>query len=195
MSDKEIGNEALEQMLSAMEFTTPSLGQLWQPHAAAPSRRPVFRGLLLAAALVVVASGLAIAATELLPRIMGGDGCVLPACGSDFQVSARISGDAADIPFGFDVVVADGTDETRLAVIAQGLADEHAGDRVIVWFFSEAAGQERNQFPLLPGTGEAPPPPTAQSAWLATYDFRPDRTEPMVQRGPGSLGPSPIIPR
>ena len=183
MSNQEIGNEALEQALTAMEFTTPPLRQLWQPHAAAPSRRPFFRGLLLAAALVVVASGLAIAATELFPRIMGTLGCELPACGDDFQVSGRISGDTADIPYGFDVVVADGTDEDRLAVIAKGLADEHSSDRVIVWFFSEAAGQERNQFPLLPGPGEVAPPPTAQIAWLATYDFRPDRAEPIVQLG------------
>ena len=185
MSDKQIGDEALEHVLSAMEFTTPPLGQLWKPHAAAPNRRPILRGLLLAAALVAVVTGLAIAATELFPRIMGTDGCVLPVCGDDFQVSARISSDAALIPFGFDVVVAGGTDEDRLAVIAQGLAHEHSHDRVIVWFFSEAAGQERSQFPLLPAPDEMAPPPTAQSAWLATYDFRPNRTEPIVQRGPG----------
>jgi hypothetical protein len=185
MSDKQIGDEALEHVLSALEFTTPPLGQLWQPHAAAPSRRPLFRGLLLAAALVAVVSGLAIAATELLPRIGGADGCVLPTCGDDFQVSARISGSAVGLPFGFDVVVADGTDEHRLAAIAQGLADEHSRDRVIVWFFSQAAGQERNQFPLMPGSGQMAPAPTAELAWLATYDFRPDQTEPIVQQGSG----------
>ena len=106
-------------------------------------------------------------------------------CGDDFQVTAQMEDTPRSVR-AFNVVVADGTAQDRFAEIARVLADRTPGQRVIVWFFSEASGEERHQFPLLPGGDQLAvpaPPPVSAAAWQATYDFPASGGAPAIQDG------------
>jgi hypothetical protein len=181
MNDDKMDIDALERQLMSMDFATPPISALWRPtptHA-----HSIVRAALLAAAVLLLAAGLALAAGQ-FPSFMGGLGCEPPTCSGDFGVTARIA-DGPDSLFGYDVVVSAGLTSERLTAIAAGLASEHPGERVIVWFFSEDAGQERFAFPLTPSARQAAPPPASTAAWIATFDYVRTSSEPLVQTGPG----------
>lgn len=177
---------ALEDTLKRMRFATPPMRAIWAPTARPVGRRLWgLRPFYLAAALTLVLGGMAYGTSRILPSLMGTPGasdCPVAQCGSDFQVTAQMSDDPRGVR-AFDVVVTDSTPANRLATIAEGLATSNDNYRVIVWFFSNAAGQERHQFPVLPSVdapGEAAPAPLSVSAWLATYDFHLSASEPVV---------------
>lgn len=179
----------LERTLEQMHFVTPSFADSRARAAVAPrGLARLSRPILLAAALVLIGGGLVLAASRVFPTIFGTPGvvdCEPWECGHDFQVTARITDDPDSVR-AFNVVITDGTGAARLAEIARPLADRNPGYRVIVWFFSEASGQERHQFPLLPGadeTGISAPPPVSSSAWRATYDFPASGGDPTTQYG------------
>jgi hypothetical protein len=179
----------LERSLEAMQFVTPSFADSRaRPVVASAGFARVSRPILLAAGVLLITGGLAFAASRIFPTIMGTPGvadCEAWECGDDFQVTAQM----ADTPRSvraFNVVVTDGTGQERFGEIARALADRTPGQRVIVWFFSEASGEERHQFPLLPGADqtEVPaPPPASTDAWQATYDFLASGDEPAIQNG------------
>lgn len=183
MSNKPMDIDVLERQLMSMDFATPPISRLWRPTS---THGPVFvRAALLAAAVLLLATGLVVAAGGFpnLDLLMGGLGCERPTCSEDFQVTSRISDYPAD-SFGYDVVVRDGITRERLAGIAAGLAGQHPTQRVIVWFFNENAGQERFAFPLMPSANEAAPPPVSTVAWIATFDYVRSYAEPLVRTGP-----------
>lgn len=182
----------VERALEAMHFMTPPYADPRARASVTPAGLTRWtRPLLLAAALVLVGGGLAFAASQIFPTIMGTPrvvDCQPWECGQDFQVTARVTDDPDSVS-AFNVVVTDGTGATRLAKIARPLADRNPGYRVIVWFFSEASGQERHQFPLLPAadqTGVSAPPPLSEDAWRATFDFPASGDDPVIQYGPKS---------
>jgi hypothetical protein len=179
----------LERMLEAMQFVTPSFADSRaRPVVASAGFARVSRPIFLAAAVLLVTAGLAFAATRIFPTIMGTPGiadCPAWECGDDFQVTAQMEDTPRSVR-AFNVVVADGTAQDRFAEIARVLADRTPGQRVIVWFFSEASGEERHQFPLLPGGDQlavAAPPPASTTAWRATYDFPASGDDPAIQNG------------
>ncbi len=184
-----VDTQDLERTLEAMHFVTPLFADSRGRTVVAPAGLPrLSRPILLAAALVLISGGLVFAASRVFPTIMGTPGvvdCEPWECGRDFQVTARIEDDPDSVR-AFNVVVTDGTGAARLAEIARPLADRNPGYRVIVWFFSEASGQERHQFPLLPAadeTGMPAPPPLSNAAWRATYDFPASGADPTTQFG------------
>jgi hypothetical protein len=179
----------LERTLEAMQFVTPSfVDSRARPVVASAGFARVSRPILLAAAVLLITGGLAFAASRIFPTIMGTPGvadCEAWECGDDFQVTAQIE-DAPRSVRAFNVVVADGTGQERFGEIARALADRTPGQRVIVWFFSEASGEERHQFPLLPDADQTEvqaPPPTSTAAWQATYDFPASGDDPAIQNG------------
>lgn len=187
--DTAVDTQDLERTLEAMNFVTPSFADSRARTVVAPTGLArLSRPILLAAALVLIGGGLVFAAAQVFPTIMGTPGvvdCEPWECGTDFQVTARMEDDPDSVS-AYDVVVTDGTGHDRLAAIAQDLADRSPTHRVIVWFFSEASGQERHQFPLLPGagqTGVSAPPPLSNTAWRATYDFPASGDDPTTQFG------------
>jgi hypothetical protein len=187
-----VDTQDVERTLEAMQFVTPSFAASRARTVVAPAGiARVSRPILLAAALMLVGGGLVFAASRVFPTIMGTPGvgdCEPWECGTDFQVTARITDDPDSVS-AYNVVVTDGTGQDRLAEIAQALADRSRTHRVIVWFFSEASGQERHQFPLLPAGDETSipaPPPLSNTAWRATYDFPASGDDPTTQFGPES---------
>jgi hypothetical protein len=179
----------LERTLEAMQFVTPSFADSRaRPVVASAGFARVSRPILLAAAILLVTAGLALAASRIFPTIMGTPGvadCEAWECGDDFQVTAQMEDTPRSVR-AFNVVVADGTGQQRFGEIARALADRTPGQRVIFWFFSEASGEERHQFPLLPGADqpEVPaPPPMSTNAWEATYDFPASGDAPVIQDG------------
>ena len=179
----------LERTLEALHFVTPSFAASRARTVAAPAGLArLTRPALLAAALMLVGGGLVFAASELFPTIMGTPGvvdCEPWQCGQDFQVTAQMA-DAPRSVSAFNVVVTGGTSQDRMAEIARALADRNRTQRVIVWFFMEAAGQERHQFPLLPAadqTGIPAPAPLSKTAWRVTYDFPASGDDPTTQYG------------
>ena len=188
-STEGVDTQDLERTLEAMQFATPSFAASRARAVVAPAGLVrLSRPVLLAAALVLIGGGLAFAAAQVFPTITGTPGvvdCEPWECGTDFQVTARMEDDPDSVS-AYDVVVTDGTGKDRLAEIARALADRSQTHRVIVWFFSEASGQERHQFPLLPAadeTGIPAPPPLSNTAWRATYDFPASGDGPTTQYG------------
>jgi hypothetical protein len=179
----------LERTVEATQFVTPSFADSRaRPVVASAGFARVSRPILLAAAALLITGGLAFAASRIFPTIMGTPGvadCQAWECGEDFQVTAHME-DAPRSVRAFNVVVTDGTSQDRLAEIARALAVRTPGQRVIVWFFSEASAEERHQFPLLPGaeqTDAPAPPPASTAAWQATYDFPASGDAPAIQNG------------
>jgi hypothetical protein len=179
----------MERTLEAMQFVTPSFADSRaRPVVASAGFARVTRPILLAAAVLLITAGLAFAASRIFPTIMGTPGvadCEAWECGDDFQVTAQMEDTPRSVR-GFNVVVADGTGQERFGEIARALADRTPGQRVIVWFFSEASGQERHQLPLLPSAEQTEvqaPPPASTASWQATYDFPASGADPAIQDG------------
>ena len=185
-SDEDLsgGLGELEEALCQLQFATPAFERM-RGRSTGVGIRYGLRPLLLAAAVMLVAGGLAFAAGQVFPTVIGTKlvaDCEPWECGDDFQVTARID-DLSRLVAGYNVVVADSVSEDRLIEIASALAERSSGDRVIAWFFTQAAGEERHQFPLLPsgsGVTQPVPQPANSAALIATFDFPADGGLPVI---------------
>jgi hypothetical protein len=172
--------DAIERMLSDLDFAAPPLAEVWRRPAR--SRRPLrvlFAGLGVAAALLL--TGIVLAASSgWFARLVPVDACAQgsPTCGADYHAQSTVIDHVSGM-VGVNVIVRPGVeaDKARITAIAAEVAKTHAGaSRVIVYVFSDFPPGDTlvAGFAMLPGpSGDPEPPlPALRPYLLLTYDVR-----------------------
>lgn len=111
-------------------------------------------------------------------------------CGPGYHLAA---GAISDEAVAFNVVMTDAdVTRKRLMQIGAEYAERHQDERVVIAFFAEAAGQERNAIEpaMFPGDSAAQPlPPSVAEHWLATLGFGAGAGAPSSIQWSGAVSP------